>query len=140
MKSINPYVNFNGNCEEAFNFYQIVFGGELRLVRYGDLENNMGLEGDDLNLIGNVALPIVGDTFLYGSDVSPQFGIKSEAGSMHQITIEAESSEEAEDLFSKLSDDGDIKMALQKTEWAEKFGACFDQFGVQWMVMYSGDK
>lgn len=140
MKSINPYINFNGNCEEAFEFYQSVFGGKLQLVRYGELENNMGLEGDDLNQIGNVALPIIGDTFLYGSDVPKAFGQPVEAGTNHEINIEAENIEETKQLFEKLSDEGNVKMPLQETEWAERFGSLTDKFGVQWMVMYSGDK
>lgn len=140
MKSINPYINFNGNCEEAFEFYQSVFGGELQLVRYGELENNMGLKGDDLNLIGNVMLPLVGDTVLYGGDVPKVFGAPAEAGNQLQINIETESADEAKQLFSSLSAGGETKMPLQETEWAERFGSCIDKFGVQWMVMYSGSK
>lgn len=140
MKSVNPYINFNGNCEEAFEFYQSVFGGELQMQRYGDLEDNMGLEGDDLNQIGNVALPMVGETMLYGSDVPEAFGAPVEAGSKFQINIETESTEEAERFFNDLSDGGEVKMPLQETEWAESFGMCTDQFDVQWLVMYTGNK
>lgn len=140
MKSVNPYLNFNGNCEEAFKFYQRVFGGELELVRYGDLDNNMGLSGDDLNQIGNVALPLVGDTLLYGSDVPAPFGITIEAGNMYQVHLEAESAEEAERLFNDLSAGGEAKMPLQETEWAEKYGECTDKFDVKWIVMYTGEK
>lgn len=140
MKSINPYINFNGNCEEAFEFYQSVFGGDLQLVRYGELENNMGLEGDDLNQIGNVALPIVGGTMLYGGDVPEAFGTPVEAGNKNQINIETESADEAEQLFNALSGGGDVKMPLQETEWAERFGMCKDQFDVGWMVMFTGVK
>lgn len=140
MKSVNPYINFNGNCEEAFNFYQNVFGGKLQLVRYGELENNMGLEGEDLNLIGNVMLPLVGDTVLYGGDIPEVFGAPAEAGNQLQINIETESADEAERLFNDLSDGGEAKMPLEETEWAEKFGICTDKFGVEWMVMYTGNK
>lgn len=140
MKSVNPYINFNGNCEEAFNFYQTVFGGELQLVRYRDLENQMGLEGDELNQIGNIALPLIGDTLLYGSDVPASFGAPVENGNQIQINIETADMNEAERLFNALSKEGDIKMPLQETEWAESFGLCADKFGVQWMVMYTGEK
>ncbi len=140
MKSVNPYINFNGNCEEAFKFYQSVFGGELQLVRYGELENNMGLEGDDLNLIGNVMLPLVGDTVLYGGDVPEVFGAPAEVGNQLQINIETERADEAERLFNDLSNSGEVKMPLQETEWAEKFGLCSDKFGVEWMVMFIGEK
>lgn len=140
MKSVNPYINFNGNAEEAFKFYQSVFGGELQMVRYKDLENNMGLTGDDLNKIGNVVLPLVGETLLYGGDVPEPFGQPVEGGNKFQINIETESVEEAERLFNDLSEGGEIKMSLQETEWAEKFGLCSDKFDVQWMVMYTGEK
>lgn len=140
MKSVNPYINFNGNCEEAFTFYQSVFGGELELVRYKDLENNMGLQGDDLNLIGNVVLPLVGGTLLYGGDIPEVFGTPAKAGNQLQINIEAESVEEANKLFKGLSKGGEIKMPLQETEWAESFSMFADKFGVQWMVMFTGDR
>lgn len=140
MKSVNPYLNFNGNTEEAFEFYQSVFGGELQIIRYKDLDNNMGLTGDDLNQIGNATLPLVGDTLLYGGDVPEAFGQPVEAGNKFQINLDTESVEEAERLFNALSEGGEVKMALEETEWAERFGMCADQFGVQWMVMYTGEK
>ncbi len=140
MKSVNPYLYFSNNCEAAFTFYQSVFGGELKLVRYKDLDNNMGLKDDDLNLIGNVMLPLFGDTVLYGSDVPEAFGHPIKEGNRFEINIETDSVAEAERLFKDLSQDGTIKMPLQTTEWAEQFGSCIDQYGVQWLVMYSGDK
>ncbi|HET6528495.1 MAG TPA: VOC family protein [Balneolaceae bacterium] len=139
MKSVNPYIDFNGNAEEAFKFYQTVFGGELQIIRYKDLENDMGLTGEELNQIGNATLPLVGGTLLYGGDVPGSFGQTIKAGNQLQINIEAENTEEAERLFNDLSDGGEVKMPLQKTEWAEKFGMLSDRFNVRWMVMYSGE-
>jgi PhnB protein len=138
MKSVNPYINFNGNCEEAFEFYQSVFGGELRIVRFRDMENDMGVTGDDRNKIANIALPLNENTLLLGSDVLESFGQPVEAGNRFQIHLEAESVKEVEQLFNDLSNDAEVKMPLQQTEWAEKFGMCADKFGVQWMMMYSG--
>lgn len=140
MKSVNPYINFNGNCEEAFNFYQSVFGGELQLVRYRDLKENMGLKGKDLDLIGNVTLPLVGDTLLYGGDIPEVFNSPVEPANQLQINIDTENEEEANQLFSKLSEGGKVTMPIQETEWAERFGMCADKYGVQWMVMYTGSK
>lgn len=140
MKSVNPYLNFNGNAEEAFKFYQRVFGGEVHTVRYKDLDDNMGLTGDDLNKVANAMLPIVGDTVLYGSDAPGKFDHTFRTGDSIQINIEAESRDEAEQLFNNLSDGGDIKMPMQETEWAERFGMLSDKFGVQWMVGFTGDK
>jgi len=144
MKSLNPYLNFNGNAEDAFKFYQRVFGGEIQMVRYADLTDNMGLTGDDLEMIANVMLPIVGDTMLYGSDIPEKFieGTQ-QSNSVHekiQLNIEADSMQEAEQLFEALSEGGKISMAFQETEWAEGFGQCEDIYGVQWMVMYTGNK
>ena len=140
MKSVNPYINFNGNCEEAFKFYQSVFGGELQIIRYRDLEDNMGLKGKDLDMIGNVTLPLVGDTLLYGGDVPEVFNSPVESANQLQINIEAESAEEANQLFRKLSDGGKVTMPIQETEWAERFGMCADKYEVQWMMMYTGVK
>lgn len=140
MKSINPYLNFNGNAVEAFKFYQQVFGGEVQSIRYKDLSDNMGLAGDDLNLVANAMLPIVGETVLYGGDVPDMFNQPVKAGNNIDINIEADSIEEAEQLFNALSDGGKVMMSFQETEWAERFGQCADRFGVQWMVMFTGNK
>lgn len=140
MKSVNPYIDFNGNAEEAFKFYQTVFGGELQMIRYKDLKNDMGLTGEELNQIGNAVLPLVGGTLLYGGDVPESFGQAIKAGNQLQINIETESADEAEHLFNALSDGGEVKMQVQETEWAEKFGMLSDRFGVRWMIMFTGEK
>ena len=139
MKAVNPYLNFNGNCEAAFTFYQNVFGGDLQLIRYKDLKDNMGLKGDELNLVGNATLPLVGNTLLYGGDVPPAFHQPITAGNKYQINIETESIQEAKRLFEALSEGGQTKMSLQPTEWAERFGILIDRFEVEWMVMYTGN-
>lgn len=139
MTTVNPYLNFSGNAEEAFEFYQSVFGGELQIVLYKDLEDDMGATGGDLEKIAHVALPIGADTRLLGSDVLESFGPSVTTGDNFYINLETESAEETERLFSALSEDGDIEMTLQDTGWAEQFGMCTDKFGVQWMVNYPGD-
>lgn len=138
MKSVNPYLSFNGNTEEVFNFYQSVFGGELQIDRYKDLEDNMGATGDDLNKIANVALQIGAGTTLYASDMLKAFGQALIAGNNFSIQLETESIQETETLFNKLSDSGEIHMPLMQTEWAEKFGMLTDKFGIKWMVYYPG--
>lgn len=140
MKSVNPYINFSGNAEEAFNFYQSIFGGKLQIIRYKDLDDNMGLTGEDLNKVGNATLPLIGDTLLYGGDIPEPFGQPVASGNRLQINLETESMEEAQRLFNDLSNGGEIKMPLQETEWAERFGIFSDRFDVQWMVMYTGNK
>lgn len=138
MKSVNPYLGFNGNTEEVFTFYQSVFGGELQIDRYKDLEDNMGASGEDLNKIANVALQIGGGTTLYGSDMIEASGQSVNPGNNISIQLETESEEESETLFEKLSDGGNITMPLMSTEWAKKFGMFVDKFGIHWMVYYPG--
>lgn len=138
MKSVNPYLNFNRQTEEAFKFYQSVFGGELEISRYGDLDDDMGATGDYLNLVANASLPLTEDIKLFGSDSLEFMGQTLEAGNNFYINLETESEEETERLFVKLSENGKIEMPLENTGWAEKFGMVKDQFGTQWMVYYTG--
>lgn len=138
MKSVNPYLNFNGNTEEAFKFYQTVFGGELQIDRFKDLEDNMGATGEDLNKIANVALPLGDSTILFGSDIIESMGQTLAAGNNFYINLETESDEETERLFSELSAGGEIEMPLENTGWAKKFGMFADKFGIRWMVYYTG--
>lgn len=138
MKSVNPYLNFNRQTEEAFTFYQSVFGGELEISRYGDLDDDMGATGDDLNLVANASLPLTADINLFGSDSLEFMGQKLEAGNNFYINLETESEEETEQLFEKLSENGEIEMPLEHTGWAEKFGMVKDQFGTRWMIYYTG--
>ena len=139
MKSVNPYLNFNGNCEDAFEFYQSVFGGELDITRFKDMGDNMGASGEDLNKVANVVLPIGGGTVLLGSDVMGSWGQSYTPGNNFYINLEPESTNETEHLFNKLSDGGEATMPLEETEWAEHFGMCTDKFGIQWMVNYTGN-
>lgn len=137
---IHPYLNFDGNTEEAFNFYKSVFGGEFQLVRFKDLGDNMGASGEDLNMIANIALPLSGNTTLMGNDVLESMGPSLTVGNNFYILLEVESTEEGERLFNALSAGGEVKLPLQKTEWAEQYGMCTDKFGVQWMFNYSPDQ
>ncbi|WP_234572716.1 VOC family protein [Rhodohalobacter sp. 614A] len=138
MKSVNPYLSFNGNTEEVFTFYQSVFGGELRIDRYKDLEDNMGASGDDLNKVANVALAIGAETTLYASDIIEASGQTITAGTNFSIQLETDSRDEAKTLFTRLSAGGEIDMPLMKTEWANMFGMITDKFGIKWMVYYPG--
>lgn len=139
MKSVNPYLNFNDNTEEAFEFYQSIFGGELQITRFKDMADNMGATGENLDKIANIMLPLTGDTVLMGTDVLDSMDQKLTIGNNFSITLEVDSTEEAEELFNKLSDGGKIQMPLMETEWAERYGALTDKFGIQWMVNYTGD-
>ena len=138
MTSLNPYLNFNGNCEEAFNFYKSVFGGEyLTKMRFKDTpkEHQMpGSEGESEKIM-HVSLPIGNGTVLMGSDVPEAFG-KANIGSNFYISINADSEKEAEKLFNTLSAGGKVAMPLDKAFWGAYFGMFTDKFGIQWMVNY----
>lgn len=139
MKAVNPYLNFDGNTEEAFNFYQSVFGGELQVTRFKDMADTMGANGEDLKKIANIALPLNENTVLMGTDVLESMGQELRIGNNFAVTLEAESAEEAEELFDKLSEGGKVQMPLMQTEWAEKYGDFIDKFGIHWMINYAGD-
>lgn len=140
MKTANPYLNFAGNTEEAFEFYRSIFGGEfLGVTRFRHVgDNAMGAPEHELDKIANIALPLGKNGVLMGTDVLESWGRPLTIGNNFYITIETDSVEEADRLFDRLSEGGNPEMPLQRTEWAEKYGSCADRFGVQWMVMYTG--
>lgn len=140
MKSANPYLNFNGNTEQAFTFYKTVFGGEfLAVVRFESFDGTDQMPEADRKKIGHIALALGGGTILMGTDTLESQGQALTFGNNAYIALEAESAEEAERLFDALSEGGRVEMPLQRTEWAEKYGAFADKFGVQWMVNYAGE-
>jgi PhnB protein len=141
MKAVHPYLNFSGDTEEAFTFYQSVFGGEfLGVMRFRDFaENPMNVPERDLDKIAHIALPLGRDTLLMGTDTLESLGQTLRVGNNFCIYLEAGSAAEAEGLFSALAAGGHTEMPLQRTEWAELYGVCADRFGVRWMVGFSGD-
>jgi PhnB protein len=141
MKTVNPYLNFPGNTEEAFGFYRSVFGGDfLGVVRFRDFgDNPMSVPESDQDKIAHIALPLGEDTILMGTDALESLGHALTPGNNFYITLEAETEGEADRLFDALSAGGRVEMPLGRTEWAEKYGSCADKFGVQWMVSYTGE-
>lgn len=141
MKTANPYLNFEGNTEEAFTFYKSVFGGEfLAVIRFRDFgDNGMGVAEADLDKIAHIALPLGPDNVLMATDHLDSLPKEFVPGNNFSISLETDSVEEAERLFEALSEGGQIGMPLQKTSWAERYGMCVDRFGAQWMVNYTGD-
>lgn len=140
MKAVNPYLNFDGNAEEAFDFYRSVFGGEfIGVHRFREFSNSgMPVAEEDLDKIGHIALPLGPNTILMGSDILRSQGHRLTQGNSSYLTIEAESGPEADRLFNALSAGGEVEMPLGRTEWAERFGSCIDRYGVRWMVDYTG--
>lgn len=139
MTGINPYINFNGQAEEAFNFYKSVFGGEFATFsRMKDMPQSEGCEiyEAEKNKIMHVSLPLAGGSVLMGSDVPETYADKMTSGNNISISINAESREETEKLFNGLSEGGTITMPLSDTFWGAYFGMFTDKFGINWMVNY----
>jgi len=142
MAIINPYINFNGNAEEAFNFYKSVFGGEFKtIVRFKDLEDpEFPVPENDANKIMRIVLPIGGNT-LIANDVPESMGPVSENENRSKISVSTESREEADKIFAGLTVGGAVEMALGDSPWGTYFGMFRDQFGIEWTVEFnpSGD-
>ncbi|MFA5326924.1 MAG: VOC family protein [Prolixibacteraceae bacterium] len=135
MALINPHINFNGNAEEAFNFYKSVFGGEFTtIVRLKDLSSpEFPVAENDANKIMHIALPI-GKNSLMANDVPESMGLVNENENRSKILISAESREEADKLFSGLSAGGTIEVPMDDSPWGSYFGMFRDKFGIEWMV------
>ena len=135
MALINPYINFNGNAEEAFNFYKSVFGGEFaRIMRFKDMASpEPPIAENEANKIMHIALPI-GKNILMGNDVPESMGRVNENENRSKISISAESKEEADNLFNGLSAGGEIEMPIADSPWGSYFGMFRDKYGIEWMV------
>ena len=135
MALINPHINFNGNAEEAFNFYKSVFGGEIAMIkRLKDIASpEFPVAEVDANKIMHIALPI-GKNVLMGNDVPEFMGKVNEQENRSKISISAESKEEADKLFNGLSAGGTIEVPIEDSPWGSYFGMFRDKFGIEWMV------
>ncbi len=138
--SINPYLTFPGNCEEAFNFYKSVFGGQFGYVgRFKDMppmEGQPPIPESAGEKIMHISLPISKDNTLMGSDSSDAFGHATNIGNNFSISINAPTQAEADRLYQGLSNSGNITMPIGKTFWGSYFGMVTDKFGIQWMVSH----
>ena len=139
MAAINPYLVFNGNCEEAFLFYKSVFGGEFPYIgKFKDMppsEGNPVLSEAEGNKIMHVTLPIGDGTILMGSDSNSASG-EVAFGQNISLSINAASKEEADKLFNGLSAGGTVTMPMNQTFWGAYFVMFTDKFGINWMVNF----
>ena len=135
MPKINPYINFNGNCEEAFYFYKSVFGGEFAMIsRFKDLESSdFQVTEHEANKIMHIALPI-GKNVLMGNDVPEILGKVNENENRSKISISAVNRDEANHLFNGLSAGGTIEMPIDDSPWGSYFGMFRDKYGIEWTV------
>ena len=133
---INPYLNFAGNTEEAFNFYKSIFGGEfLNVNRFGE-NTDPSIPETLKDKILHITLPI-GDSLLMGSDAPEEMGFTINQGNNSHIMISPGSREETKRIFDALSEGGEIEMDLQDMFWGDYYGSFTDKFGIKWMLNYS---
>lgn len=136
MPALHPYLNFNGNTEEVFNFYKSVFGGEFATVsRFKDIPAEYKGPDHEDNKIMHIALPLTGGSMLMGSDVPESMGNVINGNNVN-ITIVPSSQEEGKKLFDGLSAGGKVIMPYDKAFWGAYFGMFIDKFGIHWMVNY----
>ena len=137
MASINPYINFNGNAEEAFTFYKSVFGGEFgTIVRFRDLASDeFPVPEDEADKIMRITLPI-GKDVLIANDVPASMGRVSENENRSKIAVSAESHDEADKIFAGLTQGGSVEVPMDDGPWGTYFGMFRDKFGIEWTVEF----
>lgn len=142
LSKVGTYLNFSRNTEEAFNFYKSVFGGEFLgdIMRLGDAPVQEGmppLAKEDKNLVMHIALPIMGNHLLMGTDAPESLGFKMNFGNNIHICLEPNTREETKRLFDALAKGGTVTMNLEDMFWGAYYGTVTDKFGVQWMFNYT---
>ncbi|MDB5182497.1 MAG: hypothetical protein JWO47_281 [Candidatus Saccharibacteria bacterium] len=140
MAAINPYINFNGNAEEAFNFYKSVFGGEFgTIVRFKDLESaEFPVAEEDANKIMRIVLPI-GGNILIANDVPESMGPVSENENRSKISVNAETKDEADKIFAGLSEGGEVEMPMAESPWGTYFAMLRDKYGIEWTIEFASN-
>jgi PhnB protein len=138
MKSINPWINFNGNAEEAFTFYKSVFGGKFeKIIRYKDLTSSGFPVGDnEADKIMTITLPIGKHNVLTANDIPEFMWRVNENENRSKISISAESREEADKLFNGLSAGGDVEGPIGDSPWGTYAGMFRDKYGIEWIVEF----
>lgn len=139
MKSINPYLNFPGNTEEAFNFYKKVFGGDFLggVYRFKDTPDAAKLSKGDQEKVMHIALPVGEGNLLMATDAMESMGFKVTFGNNFYISIDADDKKEADKLFKGLSEGGSADMPMADQFWGAYFGMVTDKFGVKWMINFA---
>jgi PhnB protein len=142
MLTLNPWINFNGNAEEAFTFYKSVFGGEFtKIVRFKDIASDeMPIAKKEENKIMYIALPIENNAMLIANDVPEVLGRVNEQENRSKILVNTESKEEADRLFSGLSAGGIVEGPMGDSPWGSYAGMFRDKYGIEWIIQSSLDQ
>jgi PhnB protein len=138
MKSINPWINFNGNAEEAFTLYKSVFGGEFKkIVRFKDLVGpEFPVADKEANKVMYIALPVGKNNVLAANDVPESMGRTNENENRSKILVSVESREEADKIFNGLSAGGNVEGPIGDTPWGSYAGMFRDKYGIEWIVEF----
>ena len=138
MRAINPWINFNGNAEDAFTFYKSVFGGEFsKIIRFKDLADaEFQIAENDANKIMYIALPIGKHNVLIANDVPEFMGRVNESENRSKIVVSAESREEADKVFNGLSVGGEVEGDIGDTPWGTYAAMFRDKYGIEWIVEF----
>lgn len=134
MTKLNVYLNFDGNTEEAFEFYRSVFGGEFDYKqKYSEVPGMEKLSAEDQQKLMHISFPI-GGMVLMGSDMLEAYGQKYVPGNNMTLSVHPDDETETDRIFNALAEGGKVSMPLEKTFWSARFGMLTDRFGVQWML------
>lgn len=129
---INPYLGFDGDCEEAFRFYEKVLGGKIAaMIPFSDMPSPSEPFPPELQSKLMHARLVIGDAVLMGGDAPPGMYKKPQGTN---ITINVDEPAEAERIFRELSEGGTVTMQIQETFWAHRFAMLTDRYGTPWMV------
>ncbi|MBX6379417.1 MAG: VOC family protein [Thermoflavifilum aggregans] len=140
MKAVIPYLNFDGQAEEAMLFYKSVFGGEFAgggIMYMGNVPGMDNLSEEEKKRVMHVTLSLGNGLMLMASDTLPSMGHRLITGNNLYILLSPDSREEADRLFQALSEGGKVQMPMQDQFWGDYYGIVVDKFGVQWMINYS---
>jgi PhnB protein len=138
MRTINTWINFNGNAEEAFTFYKSVFGGEFaKIIRFKDLASTeFQVAENEANKIMTIVLPIGKHNVLIANDVPEFMGRVSESENRSKIVVSAEDREEADQIFNGLSAGGEVEGPIGDSPWGTYAGMFRDKYGIEWIVEF----
>jgi PhnB protein len=138
MRTIDPWINFNGNAEEAFTFYKSVFGGEFtKIVRFKDISSaEYPVPEKEAQKIMYIALPIGKHNVLKANDVPEFLGRVNEQENRSKISVSTESREEADKIFNGLSAGGNVEGPIGESPWGTYGGIFRDKYGIEWIVEF----
>jgi PhnB protein len=129
---MNPYLGFDGKCEAAFKFYEKVFGGKIAMMmKYGDSPMAGKTPPELKDKVMHARITVGDDVVLMGSDAPPQM---YEAMKGMSVTVSIDKPDDADRIFAALAENGTVRMPIQETFWARRFGMLTDRFGTPWMI------